>query len=488
MAPLARTGGLGDVLEALPAELQKRGHEVSVVLPLYRRIQEEFAPEPTGVTVAVTLGGRRMDAEIFQYTAPNGIQVFLIRRDEYFDRSGLYGTENNRNYEDNAERFIYFSSAVAELACHIKPPPDVLHLHDWQAALVPVFVKDRGLPFGTVLTIHNLAYQGSFPGSDFGFTNLPGHYFTERGVEFHGRLNCLKGGILYADAVTTVSERYAREIQTEEYGCGLDGVLREQSRKLVGILNGADYEVWNPAHDAHLPATYTAAKPAGKDVCRKKLLAELKLKPSPKGLLFAMVGRLAGQKGIDRLIPLLDRLLADDVRLVILGEGAPRFERELFVAARKYREKCAFLDRFDDALAHRINAGADVMLIPSHFEPCGLGAMYALKYGAVPLVRAAGGLYQIVQDYDPAEAVEDGRVHGNGFVYYHDSSEALWDAIRRAKRLFAEKAVWEAVRRNAMESDFSWSVSAARYEEVYRRIAPQREEKKTKPSRLQPAP
>ena len=465
MAPLARTGGLGDVVEALPGELQHRGHEVTVVLPLYRSIRENPALEikSTGVELTVQVGSKRLDAEIYETIAPNGVQVFLIRRDEYFDRTGIYGAEGNRSYEDNAERFIYFSRAVVELARHMDPAPDVVHAHDWQTALIPAFVKDRGLPFGTVLTIHNLAYQGSYWGVDFGLCNLPGHYFTEHGLEFHGRLNFLKGGIVFADAVTTVSERYARDIQTPEYGCGLDGVVRAHAGKIVGILNGADYSIWNPEIDEFIPANYSPEAPGGKRVCRDALLQELGLKADPRGPVFAMISRLADQKGIDLLIPLLDRILADDVRLIILGEGEPRFESELMVAARKYPGKFIFRHGFEDRLAHRIDAGADITLIPSHFEPCGLTAMYSLKYGTVPVARISGGLFQIIQDNDPTTCT------GNGFVFFDDTAEALWDAIGRAKKAFANPEVWKPLMLRAMNSDFSWPASAARYEKVYER-------------------
>jgi starch synthase len=468
MAPLARTGGLGDVLNALPAELQRRGHEVSVVLPLYRGIRENpaISLQSTGVEVSVHVGSKRMDAGIYECIAPNGVQVFFVRRDEYFDRSGIYGADPGRSYDDNAERFIYFSRAAVELACHITPAPDVLHAHDWQAALVPVFSKERGLPFGTVLTIHNLAYQGSFWGVDFGLTNLPAHYFSEQGLEFHGQVNFLKGGILSADAVTTVSERYARDIQTAEDGCGLDGVLRAQAFKLTGILNGADYTVWNPSTDDSIAARYSVESLGGKRACRDALLAELGLEPDPRGPVFAMVGRLAEQKGIDLLIPVLDRLLADDVRLVVLGEGESRFERELLVISRRYPGKFVFKQRYDVALAHRINAGADAVLIPSHFEPCGLSAMHALAYGAIPIVRACGGLYQIVQDDDPSSGGG-----GNGFVFYEESAAAFWDALGRAKKVFADRKAWAALMTRAMRADFSWPAAAAQYEQVYERVA-----------------
>jgi starch synthase len=462
MAPLARTGGLGDVIEGLPAELQNRGHEVSVILPYYRTIRENKAliVDPTGVMMTIEVGGRQIETEILEAQAPNDVQVFFVRRDEYFDRPEIYGSEG-KAYEDNAERFVFFSKAAVELARRVIPAPDILHAHDWQTALIPVFIRHRQLPFKTVLTIHNIAYQGSFWGLDFGLTNLPGSYFGATGIEFYGRVNFLKGGILYADAVTTVSERYARDIQTPEYGAGLDAVVREHTGKLRGILNGADYKTWNPETDKLIARYYTPSALAGKKTCRDTLMKSLGLEPDPRGPVFCMVTRLAEQKGFDILIPLLDRLLADDVRLVILGEGDADYSRDLGVAAKRNPGRFAFRRAMDDALSHQIYAGADVMLIPSHFEPCGLGAMYALKYGTVPIARASGGLHQILTDYDPTTAT------GNAFLFYEYTAEALWDSIVRAKQHFADAEAWQRLARDAMECDFSWASAAAEYEKVY---------------------
>lgn len=468
MAPLARTGGLGDVLETFPAEMEKRGHEVSVVLPYYRSIRENPAlrVKRTGVAMTVQVGSKRLDAEVLETTAPNGVQVFLVKRDEYFDRSGFYGSDGSA-YDDNAERFIYYTKAVIELARRMDPAPDIIHAHDWQAALVPVFVKERGLPFKTVLTIHNMAYQGSFWGVDFGLTNLPGDYFGARGVEFFGNLNFLKGGILFADALTTVSERYARDIQTPEFGCGLEGVIAEQSGKLTGILNGTDYSIWDPANDKLIPKKYKPGSLAGKAKCREALLTEFGLDPAPRGPVFAMVTRLAEQKGFDILLPLLDRLLADDVRLVILGEGDRAYERELTVGVKKHAGKFVFRSEFNDRLAHLIEAGSDITLIPSHFEPCGLSAMYSLRYGTIPIARATGGLHQIIQDYDPTSGT------GTGFLFYDYNAESLWDAIGRARKFFNDKESWEALIQRAMEADFSWSLAAEKYEKLYEWLVPE---------------
>jgi starch synthase len=466
MDPLARTGGLGDVIEALPAVLKERGHEVSVVLPLYRSIKEQpgFVIKPTGVQIPNQVGHKCPTAAVFECTAPNGVQVFLISCDEYFDRPGIYG-EDGRGYDDNAERFIFFSKAVVELARRLLPPPDVIHLHDWQTALVPLLVKHRRLPFKTVLTIHNLAYQGSFWAYDFPMTGLPGEYFgAGHGVEFYGNVNLLKGGIVGADAVTTVSERYAREIQTPEYGAGLDQVIREHAHKLTGILNGADYSIWNPATDRLIPQNYSAENLAGKHTCRAALLNELGLAPEPKGPIFAMTARLASQKGFDLLLPVIDRLLSDDARLVVVGEGDVGFERELLIASKQHREQFAFLKTNDARVLHLVEAGADISLIPSHYEPCGLTAMYGLKYGSLPIARATGGLHEIIQDIDPTTG------GGNGFLFYEATPEAFWDAIVRARRAFGDAADWHSLMRRAMASDFSWDRAVARYEQIYARV------------------
>ncbi|HWB60720.1 MAG TPA: glycogen synthase GlgA [Chthoniobacteraceae bacterium] len=468
MAPLARSGGLGDVLETLPSELQKRGHEVSVALPYYRSIREGrgLKIKNTGVKMTIQVGAKRLDAEVLECIAPNGVQVFLVRRDEYFDRSGFYGADG-RAYEDNAERFVFFTKAVVELARRMKPAPDIIHAHDWQTALAPVFVHEYGLPFKTVLTIHNVEYQGVFWGIDFSLTNLPGSYFNDRALEFYTNVNFLKGGIVFADAITTVSERYAREIQTPEFGSGLERVLQEHSGKLTGILNGADSSIWNPSTDKWLPKKYRAGgSMSGKKVCRETLLSKLGLDPDPKGPVFAMVTRLAEQKGFDIFLPLLDRLLADDVRLIVLGEGDTAYERELLLAQMKHREQFSFKREFDDPLAHLIEAGADITLMPSRFEPCGLSAMYSLKYGTIPVVRASGGLYQIVKDYDPTTG------DGNGFQFFDYTAEALWDSIQRAKKVFADPQAWKALMQRAMESDFSWSTASAKYEQVYEKLVP----------------
>ncbi len=460
--PLTRASALVDVLEALPRELRARGHEVACALPFYKEIRENPAvvARDTGITVDVRVGTQNHVAEFLEGRTAGGVQIYFIRCDEFFDRSGIYG-EHGEAYEDNAARFIFFSKAALELARRLAPAPQILHVHDWAAALVPVLVKEQQLPFSTVLTIHHLAEQGSFWGLDFSLTNLPEKYFSLRGVEFFGRLNLLKGGILYADKITTVSQRYLQEIAKPEFASGLEHVLRENAHKIVAILSGADYERWNPAVDHLLPVRYDGDNLEGKQFCRAELLQTFELAPSPVGMVCGMVTRLVPEKGFDALMPILDRLLSDDVRLIILGEGDPGFEIGLAVAARKYPRKFAYRKTYDEKLAHLIEAGSDVTLIPSRFEPSGVSAMYSLRYGALPIARAAGGIQEIIEDHDLWSD------SGYGFLYYDSSAEAFWDTIKRARETFNDSGTWMKLVARAMARDFSWEKAAGRYEEVY---------------------
>jgi starch synthase len=460
--PLARATALVDVIEALPRELRARGHEVGIVLPYYRAIREntEIEHKDTGVTVDVRVGPTTYVAEFLSGRTSGGVQLFYMRCDEFFDRPGIY-RDHGAPYDDNASRFIFFSKAALELARRLNPSPQILHVHDWAAALVPVLVREHRMPFKTVLTIHHLAEQGSFWGLDFGLTNLPERYFSLRGLEYFGRMNFLKGGVLFADHVTTVSERYRREMLSAEGGCGLDVVLREHAHRITAILSGADYDRWNPATDTLLPATYDAHNPAGKRTSRDLLLSELHLAPAPRGPVFGMVTRLVPEKGFDVLMPVLDRLLSDDVRLIILGEGDPAYERALAIAARKYPARFAYHEHYDERLAHLIEGGADITLIPSRIEPSGLSAMYSLKYGAVPVARATGGIQEIIEDYDATT----GR--GYGLLYYDASAEAFWDGIKRARELFNQEPVWMGIVQRAMAQEFSWQRAAEKYEQLY---------------------
>ena len=464
--PLARATALVDVLEALPRELRARKHEVAIAMPFYREISENMAIDlrDTGITVDVPVGEKNYVAEFVEGRTASGVQTFFIRSDAFFDRSSIYG-EHGVAYEDNAARFIFFSKAAVELARRMTPTPQVLHAHDWPAAFVPVLVADQKLPFSTVLTIHHLAEQGSFWGLDFNLTNLPERYFKPHGVEYFGRLNLLKGGIVFADKLTTVSERYRREMLSTEGGCGLDIVLREHAHRLTAILSGADYRRWNPETDPLLPRQFGPGNLEGKGVCRDLLLDSLGLAPAPAGPVFGMVTRLVPEKGFDLFMPLLDRLLSDDVRLIILGEGDAGYETALAIASRKYPAKFAYRSHYDESLAHLIEAGADVTLIPSKIEPSGLSAMYSLKYGALPVARATGGIQEIIEDYDPSMDA------GFGFLCYETTPDAFWDSIKRAREIFHDKPTWTALMERAMARDFSWSEAATRYDSIYAEAA-----------------
>ncbi len=469
--PLQRAGALIDVMDALPHELRDRGHDVSVALPFYREIRENsaFKEKDTGVTVDVRVGEKTYVAEYLEGRSPEGVQLFLVRCDEFFDRPEIYG-EHGEPYEDNAARFVFFCKATLELARRLTPAVQILHAHDWAAALVPVFVHAHRLPFKTVLTIHHLAEQGSFWGLDFALTNLPERFFTLNGLEYFGRMNFLKGGILYADKITTVSEHYLREIQTVSGGCDLDVVLRENAHRLSGILHGADYERWDPETDKLLLANYSGHSLAGKKFCRETLLSGSHLAPEPSGPVFGMVTRVVQEKGFEILVPLLDRLLSADVRLIILGEGDPAYETALAIIARKFPSKFAYRKTYDEKVAHVIEAGMDISLIPSRIEPAGLSAMYNLKYGALPVARATGGIHDIIEDYDPT------MDSGYGFLCYEHSTEAFWDAIKRARDVFQDRDLWTKLMKRAMARDFSWDESAARYEELYRELVGQEDE------------
>ena len=464
--PLARPGALADVLVALPRELKARGHEIALVMPYYREIREgrKIKVRPLNVSIKIPVGDQRFTADLFEDRTAEDLQIFFVRCDQFFDRPGVY-QERGEAYPDNAARFIFFSKAAVELARRTTPNPQILHCHDWPAALVPVLVRERGLPFATVLSIHHLADQGSFDSWDFALTNLPARYFEPSGVEFFGRLNLLKGGILFADRIVVPSEPYAHQIQTQSLGEGLDGVLREHAYRLRGILGGADYRRWNSESDKFLPVRYSAKKLEGKAASRDALLARLKLAASPRGPVFGMVTRAVEAKGFDILMPVLDRLLADDVRLVILGKGDPAYETGLAIAARRYPKRLAYQHNYDEELAHLIEGGSDVALIPSRVEPGAFSAMHSLKYGVLPVAHGGLGIEQIITDYHPAADC------GYGFLFYEYGSEPLWDAIKRAKELFINRTEWQRLMQRAMARDFSWDLAAESYEKLYGELA-----------------
>ena len=464
--PYAKTGGLADVLAALPRALAAAGVEVTVCMPGYRPALRAAGALAPGTRLHAPIGSRMEPAEMV--CAPGAsVPTVLVRADQYFDRDGLYG-EGGRDWPDNAERFAFFCRAALEWLRAAAEPPDVLHVHEWQSALAPAFLRGTAELYPelarmrTVLTLHNLAYQGRFPADQWHLLNLDARYFVPEFLEFHGEINYLKAGIVLADALTTVSPRYAAEIQTPAFGEGLDGVLRARRAALRGILNGIDDGVWNPATDPHLPARYDAHDLAGKARCKQALQAELGLAVRDDPPLLGVVSRLAEQKGLDLLAATLPGALEPlDAQLAVLGSGDERYEHSVRGLAARFPGRVGVRIGFDEGLAHRIEAGADVFLMPSRFEPCGLNQLYSLRYGTVPIVHATGGLDDSVAEFDPATGA------GTGFKFTPYTPAAFLAALERALRTRRDSALWARLIANGMAQDFSWSRAAAEYRAVY---------------------
>jgi len=469
--PYAKTGGLADVAGSLPKHLAKAGAEVKVFMPLYREVRSKGLPL-LRASADLSFDWHDGPAVFSVWEEPTAkATVYFIEKNDYFERDGLYGPPSG-DFLDNGERFAFFSRAVLESLRVLDFSPDVLHLHDWQTALVPAYLKFVYAedPFfrkaKTLFTIHNLAYQGLFDREILGRIGLPPRLFHPEALEFYGRVSFLKAGLLYASALSTVSPKYSREIQTPEFGCGLDGLLRMRSGVLTGILNGADYAAWNPAGDAALARTYSAEDLDGKAACKSALLSAFGLPPLPRDLpVFGLVSRLAQQKGLDILLEAAGGLFGLGLRLVLLGQGEAGIEDGLKAAAARYPSFFGLRIAFDDGLARRIFAGSDMVLIPSRYEPCGLTQMYALKYGAVPVVRATGGLDDTIQEYDPKTGA------GNGLKFAEAEPSAMIKSVRRAIALYSRKTDWMTLVRNGMACDFSWDKPAAEYLALYRALA-----------------
>jgi starch synthase len=465
--PYSKTGGLADMTAALGKALAKAGHQVGIVKPLFRGIRERFPQiRRADWHFDLPLGDKRVDAELWELQPSSNLTIYFIRKPAYFDRAGLYN-ENGSDYWDNGERFIFFSKCIAHLARYLPWQPEIVHVHDWQTALVPLLIRHErsGAGWGnaprTCLTIHNLAYQGSFPAAAYALTNLPPDYFSSDCCEALGRFNCLKAGIASADTLTTVSPRYAREILTEEFGEGLDGMLRRRQGQLQGILNGVDYDEWQTENNAHLPASFSAQNLRGKALIKRALLRELHLPDHPPLPLFGSVTRLAEQKGLDILLPALHKMLHAPMRFAILGSGSPAYEHALRQLHRRHPDQVAVKIGFDEGLSHRIEAACDFYLMPSRFEPCGLNQMYSLRYGTIPVVRATGGLDDSVTD--ATESV----IKANGIKFLEYSDIALATAIRKALALYDHPELLRRYRRNAMTRDFSWANTGEQYRKVY---------------------
>lgn len=468
--PFAKTGGLADVAGALPKFLHTLGCEVILVMPYYRMVKRSGFPlQYLGEEIEVPLGDETLRAEVYQGYLDKNIPVYFIGRDEFFDREYLYSTPKG-DYFDNAERFVFFTRAVLHLARHIQFSPDVIHHHEWQTGLIPAYLKSiygNDPLFGqtaTVFTIHNIAYQGLFKKEKLSLTGLPPEMYNPEGIEFWERINLMKAGIVYSDAINTVSRKYSEEIQNPEYGYGLEGILRKRRKDLYGILNGVDYQEWDPSHDPHLIAHYDLNDLSGKRECKKDLLNEYGLPLSlEKAPLIGMISRLADQKGFDLLAEIIDELFAFDIGFVLLGTGEQKYHDLFNQIARKYPQKAGIRIAYDDRLAHKIEAGADLFLMPSKYEPCGLNQIYSLKYGTIPVVRATGGLDDTIIHYDPSTGM------GNGFKFARYDAKDFLNQIKTAMNLYAQPERWTKLIRNAMASDFSWQRSAEAYLQLYRK-------------------
>ncbi len=475
--PFAKTGGMADVCGTLPVELARLGHHTTLILPAYRQVRAAGLPiEPTGVHFDVAIGSKTVSGSFLKSRLPEGdVPVYLVENDHYYNRGGLY-QEDGEDYRDNCERYVFFCRAVLEAVRLLDLQVDVLHANDWQTGLVPAYLKLEyaAVPeyerIGSLLTIHNMAYQGVFWHWDMLLTGLDWKYFNWQQMEFFGNLNLLKTGLAFADRLNTVSPRYAEEIQTAPLGCGLEGVLQNRRGALSGIVNGVDYREWDPSIDKHLAEKFTPESVAtGKAACKAALQRELGLPEEPRVPLVAFVGRLADQKGLDLLAATVnDWVKTHDVQWAILGTGDPQYEEQFAMLAQRFPNRVAARLEFSNALAHQFEAGADMFVMPSRYEPCGLNQLYSLKYGTVPIVRATGGLVDTITPVDD-KTLADGTATGFAFGDY--SAVALAKALQRACDAYVQPEVWSRIMATGMQQDWSWATSARKYVELYEATA-----------------
>ena len=465
--PFSKTGGLADVVGALPPALAALGHRVTVYLPLYRQTKLAEA-KPVLRSVTVPFDDRYRFCSVLDGGLHSGVQFYFIDYPPFFDREALYGTSVG-DYRDNAERFALYSRAVLE-ACKILGVPDVFHCHDWQSALVPVllrsvYAEDPAFrDVACVFTIHNMGYQGLFPPEILPLLMLPWDLFTITRMEFYGNVNFLKGALVFSDFVTTVSRKYSQEIQTAEYGFGLEGVLHGRAATVTGILNGVDYKEWSPQNDKFTAARYSPEDLSGKVACKQDLLTQFGITEANVKLpVIGIVSRFAAQKGFDLISQVMDRLAREEMIVVALGAGDKEYQDMFLRLHKQYPQKIAVKVAYDNALAHKIEAGSDMFLMPSRYEPCGLNQIYSLKYGTVPVVRATGGLDDTIENWDPRTG------KGTGFKFSEYTGEALLDTVKLALKAYQDREAWQKLMRNGMGKDFSWNASAREYVRVYER-------------------
>ena len=475
--PYAKTGGLADVAGALPLELAKLGHDIILLIPHYRCLSESGRTFRSVCRLPVPTPQGVIDTLIEEDVVPLGgsnrqVRVWTIRNEPFFDRSGLY-QDRGIDYPDNLDRFSYFCRAAIEVMAYLKAvcrwETHILHLHDWQTSLCAVYLNtvDRDRPAvpraRTVLTLHNVGYQGLFPGEQFEKTSLPSSLYSPAGLEFHGMVNVLKGGIVFADCVTTVSPTYAQEILSPEFGFGLEGVLRNRPGPIVGILNGIDIDRWNPENDSHLPAHYSMSDRSGKLVCKKALQREFHL-PELSVPLLGVIARLTSQKGLDLIEAIIPELMAMDLQLVVLGAGEPELEAKFKTLQARYSHRMGLRIGFDEGLAHRIEGGADIFVMPSRYEPCGLSQLYSLRYGTVPVVRKIGGLADTVL---PLRTHATNGEQATGFHIEEHTEEALLAVLRRAIAVYQDQSIWGGLVDAGMATDVSWARSANVYDRLF---------------------
>ncbi len=465
VVPFAKVGGLADVAGSLPKALEKNGIEVKVFLPKYKTISaEKFSLKRAVSFISVPIKDTIKNAHIWEGKIGKNVQVFLIENEEYFGRDNIYG------YYDDPERYTFFSRAVIEAMKRMEFAPDVIHANDWQTGLIPVYLKtlyakdEFFKETGTLYTIHNLAYQGITDKEHILIANLPWSVFQMDGIEYYGNVNIMKGGIIFSEAINTVSKTYAKEIQTPEYGEGLEGVLLSRKDRLFGIVNGIDYEVWNPETDKDIKVNYSVETIEKKIENKRALKEENGLSSSDSVPLFGLISRLVDQKGLDILLEGIDEIMALDLEFIILGTGDEKYHIALKEMVNKYPDKLRAHIMFDPHLARRIYAGVDFFLMPSKFEPCGLGQLISLRYGTVPVVRKTGGLADTVIPFDPEKG------EGNGIVFEKYSKETLVDAIRRAVELYKNPGEMKICQKNGMTADYSWNRSANEYIELYKKV------------------
>jgi starch synthase len=461
--PFSKTGGLADVIEALPKALVAQGHEVAVVLPRYRGTKASAVVMPS---LTIPVANRLRFPAVVDGSQISGVRYFFVDDPAYFDRDGLYGGSAG-DYPDNAERYSEFCRAAIEIVKHVWPA-DVIHCHDWQTGLVPVLLRSsygddpvvKDIP--VVFTIHNMGYHGLFPKDILERAGIPLPLYNPGALEFYGSVNFLKGGLVYSDYLTTVSKRYAQEIQTPEFGYGLDGVVRSRADRLVGILNGVDYSAWSPDKDRFIPMKYSAKDMSGKQVCKQALLELFGISQEHASRpVIGIVSRFADQKGFDLIAEKAFELMKEELSLVVLGSGDRKYEELFQSMANTFPGRVGVKIAYDNEIAHKIEAGADMFLMPSRYEPCGLNQIYSLKYGTVPIVRATGGLDDTVEPFD----LEHGT--GTGFKFAEYSGAAMMFAIRQALHHCTDERIWRRIQLNGMAKDFSWKGPAAEYAKVY---------------------